>query len=64
MDAHSIDLNARCKETTEQKLLELVLLAQELPARESWPDICKELARAGIKNAKCCPEGIRIDLTQ
>lgn len=64
VDAHSFDLDVRCKETAEQKLLELVLLAQELPVRESWPDICKELARAGLKNAKCCPEGIRIDLTQ
>lgn len=64
VDAHSIDLDARCKEAAGQKLLELVLLAQELPVRESWPDICKELARIGLKNAKCCPEGIRIDLTQ
>lgn len=63
-DAHIFELNARCNEAIGENLTELVLLAEELPVRESWPDICKELARAGLEDVKCVPEGIKINFTQ
>lgn len=64
VDAHIFDLNARCNEAIGENLTELVLLSEELPVRESWQDICKELIKAGLEQAKCIPEGIKINLTQ
>lgn len=64
VDVHIFELNARCNEAIGESLTELVLPAEELPVRESWPDICKELARAGLEEVKSVPEGIKINLTQ
>lgn len=47
-DAHIFELNARCNEAIGENLSELILLAEELPVRESWADICRELIRAGL----------------
>lgn len=63
-DAHIFELNARCNEAIGQGLSRLILLAEELPVRESWPDICWELGRAGLEDIECRPEGIQINLTQ
>ena len=63
-EAHIFELNARCNEAIGENLSELILLSEELPVRESWPDICKELIRAGLEDVKCVPEGIKINLTQ
>lgn len=63
-EAHIFELNAQCNEAIGENLSELVLLAEELPTRESWPDICKELIRAGLEDVRCVPEGIKINLTQ
>ena len=63
-DAHIFELNARCNEAIGESLTELILLSEELPVRESWPDICKELIRAGLEDVKFVPEGIKINLTQ
>lgn len=63
-DAHIMELNARCNEAIGENLTELILLSEELPVRESWPDICRELVRAGLEDVKCVPEGIKINLTQ
>lgn len=64
VDTHILELNSRCNEAIGEYLSELTLLAEELPVRESWPDICRELMRSGLEEAKCLPEGIRINLTQ
>lgn len=63
-DAHIFDLNARCNEAIGEHLSELVLSSEELPVRESWADICRELKRAGLEDVQCVSEGIRINLTQ
>lgn len=63
-DAHIFELNARCNEAIGENLSELILLAEELPVRESWVDICRELIRAGLEDVQCVPEGIKINLTQ
>ena len=62
VDAHVFDLSARCNEAIGQGNWELMLHAEELPVRESWPDVCRELIRAGMEDAECLPEGIRINL--
>ncbi len=64
VDAHIFELNARCNEAIGENLTEMILLSEELPIRESWPDICQELVRAGLTDVKCVPEGIKINLTQ
>lgn len=64
VEAHILELNSRCNEAIGEHLSELILLAEELPVRESWPDICRELMRSGLEEAKCVPEGIKINLTQ
>lgn len=63
-DAHIFELNARCNEAIGENLSELILLAEELPVRESWADICRELIRAGLTDVQCVSEGIKINLTQ
>ena len=63
-DAHIFELNARCNEAIGENLSELILLAEELPVRESWADICRELIRAGLEDVQCVPEGIKINLTR
>ncbi len=64
VEAHILELNSRCNEAIGEHLSELILLAEELPVRESWPDICRELMRSGLEEARCVPEGIKINLTQ
>ena len=63
-DAHIFELNARCNEAIGENLSELILLAEELPVRESWADICRELIRAGLTDVQCVSDGIKINLTQ
>ena len=62
--AHVMELNARCNEGIAQGLSMLEITAAELPARESWPDICRELERNGMENCCCTDTGITIDFTQ
>ena len=63
-EAHIFELNTRCNEAIGQNLTELLIYADELPAKESWEDICDELSRAGLEEVQCVPEGIKINLTQ
>ncbi len=64
VDAHVMELNERCNENIAQGLSLLEISAVELPARESWPDICRELERNGMDNCCCTETGITIDFTQ
>ena len=64
VDAHVMELNERCNESIAQGLSMLEITAAELPARESWPDICRELERNGMENCCCTDTGITIDFTQ
>lgn len=61
-ESHVFDLNTRCNDAIGNGLTEIVLTADELPARESWQDICRELIRAGLDNVECVSEGIKINL--
>lgn len=62
-EAHIVELNARCNEAIAEKKESVLLTAEELPIKESWPDICNELIRAGLENAVCQDAGIQINLT-
>lgn len=64
VDAHVMELNERCNESIAQGLSLLEIPAADLPARESWPDICRELERNGMENCCCTDDGITIDFTQ
>lgn len=64
VEAHIFDLNSRCNEAIGEGMRDLILTSEELPTKESWPDICKELIRAGLEDVHCIPEGIKINLKQ
>lgn len=61
-EAHIFDLNARCNDAIGRGLTELIIEADELPTKESWPDVCRELIRADLENVECIPNGIKINL--
>lgn len=62
VEAHIMNLNERSNDAIGDGITEIVIQSDELPVAESWPDICKELMRAGIRQAKTVPEGIKINL--
>lgn len=64
VEAHIMDLNERCNEAIGNGMAELLIKADELPVPESWLDICHELERADICEAKYVQEGIKINLMQ
>lgn len=64
VEAHTVELNERCNEAIANGLSTLLLEATELPVSESWPEICRELARDGMESCECVQDGIIINLTQ
>lgn len=63
VEAHILELNERCNESMGQGFTELILISEELPVQESWPDICHELCRAGLADVQPVPDGIKINLS-
>ena len=76
VEAHIMELNERINEAIgrretsmqisagELPVQEILICADELPVRESWDEICKELARNDLPGAQCCDEGIIIEIEQ
>ena len=62
-ESHIFELNARCNDAIGQGLTEIILTADDLPTRESWENVCLELQRAGLEDAVCIAEGIKINLS-
>ncbi len=62
VEANILNLNQRFNEAIGDGITEMLIHSDELPVIESWTDICNELIRAGISNAKTVPEGIKINL--
>lgn len=62
-ESHIFELNTRCNDAIGKGLTEIILTADELPVRESWPDVCRELMRADLEDVECVPEGIKINLS-
>lgn len=63
VDANVMALNERCNEGIAQGLNDILLEPAELPDRESWPEICRELERNDMDGCQCEDGGIRISLT-
>ena len=63
VEAHIIDINNRCNEAIGEGESGVLILADELPVKESWLDVCRQLKKVEIENPECVPEGIQINLT-
>lgn len=63
-DAHIMELNKRCNEAIGEGMTEIILTSEELPVKDSWSAVCKELEKNGIDDVKCISQGIKINLTQ
>ena len=64
VEAHVMELNDRCNEAIAEGLSEYLIPADELPVSESWEEICKELMRNDLPDARCCDDGIIIYFEQ
>lgn len=64
VEAHIMELNTRCNEALGEGKTFVLITADELPVKESWIDVCKQLQKNEIENLECVPEGIQINLTQ
>ena len=64
VEAHVMDLNERVNEAIGRKETSFLIPAEDLPVKESWPDICKELARNDLSGATCHENGIQIEFEQ
>lgn len=63
-DAHIMELNKRCNEAIGEGMAEIILTSEELPVKDSWSAVCKELEKNGIDDVKRISQGIKINLTQ
>ena len=63
VDANLIRLNERCNDAIGEGKDELLIPADELPVKECWECICKELKRVDLENLETVPEGIKIKFT-
>lgn len=64
VDEHMGLLNERCHEAIAKKDDHLLIPTTDLPAKESWKDICQQLIRNGFSLAMDTEEGIRVNLPQ
>ena len=64
VEAHVMELNEQVNEAIGRKETSFLILAEDLPVKESWPDICKELARNDLSGATCHENGIQIEFEQ
>lgn len=62
VEAHINELNERLNETIGRGDTEYLLSANELPIPESWESVCNELLRAGVSEAVCVKDGIKIKI--
>lgn len=63
VETHIIDINNRCNEAIGEGESGVLIPADELPVKESWLDVCRQLKKVEIENPECVPEGIQINLT-
>lgn len=62
VEAHINELNERLNEAIGCGEAEYLLKAQELPITECWESVCGELKRAGVSDAVCVQDGIKITI--
>ncbi len=64
VESHIMELNERINEAIGRRETSMQISAGELPVRESWPEICKELERNDLTGAECRDDGIEIKFEQ
>ncbi len=64
VEANILDLNKRINEALGRGITQVLIADAELPARESWEEICKELARNDAPYTKIRDDGILIEIKQ
>jgi hypothetical protein len=64
VEANIVRLNERCNEAIGQGEESCMIPAEELPAIDSWPEICKELEHNDLPGAYCTDGGIKIEFEQ
>lgn len=64
VEAHVIELNDRINEAIGRRETSMLICACELPVRESWVEICKELEQNDLTGAVCREDGILIEFEQ
>lgn len=63
VESNIIELNNRCNEAIGENKKHILITAEELPAKESWTDVCMQLKKNEFKNVECVPDGIQINFT-
>lgn len=64
VDAHLMELDHLCNEAIGRGEDCVLIPGEDLPSRESWEEVCRELARNALENTRITPEGVRIILTR
>ena len=64
VDAHLFELNDRSNESIGRGKKTLLIPTAELPAKDSWPQICKELINNDFADAVSHDDGILVSLQQ
>ena len=64
VETHIMVLNERINEAIGRRETSMLINAGELPLRESWTEICKELERNDLTGAECREDGIEIKFEQ
>ena len=64
VDAHLFELNDRCNEAIGRGHRTLLIPEVELPSKESWPEICRELINNDFDDAVSREDGILVSLQQ
>ena len=64
VEANVLSLNDRINEAIARREEEILIPAEELPVKESWDEICKELTRNDVTGASCKENGILIEFEQ
>ena len=61
VEANVMLLNEQVNEAMGRRENSYLIAADMLPVKESWPEICKELARCDLEGAVSCDDGIQIE---
>jgi len=64
VEKNLLSLNERCNEAIAQSENTVLISSEDLPDRDSWPDICKELIANDFAGAEMTKDGIRLNLPQ
>ncbi len=64
VEANVLALNERINEAIGKREIALLIPASELPVKDSWEEICKELSRNEVTGARCCQNGIQIEFEE